>query len=343
MSGTSLDGVDIAYVKFTYSGKWSFNILNTSTIPYSLEWLSLLRKAFYYSKSELNSLDKSYGHYLSDLINQFIEVNSITKVDFIASHGHTIHHKPEEKYTLQIGSGSVITNKTGIKIIYDFRKQDVLFGGQGAPLVPIGDKLLFSDYRYCLNLGGFANISFDDKLKTNARIAFDICAVNTVLNHYANKLGVEYDDKGNIAKSGKLSLELLAELNNLDFYKIKPPKSLGFEYVDNILLPLVNNYNLQEKDILHTFIEHVAFQIGSVLKNNGDLLITGGGTFNQYLITRIKHYSENKVVIPSKKIIDYKEALIFAFLGLLRLENKVNCLKSVTGANKDHSSGEIAF
>ena len=358
MSGTSLDGVDIAYVKFENTilngiDNWKFHILFAKTYSYSDKWLNKLKDAFYYSKNDLEKIDLEYGEYLSKLINQFRKEKAITNVDFIASHGHTIHHKPNEGYTLQIGNGKIIAKNTQIKTIYDFRTQDVNLGGQGAPLVPIGDKLLFSDYKYCLNLGGFANISFNkikdktleiiDKTLEVNRIAYDICAVNTVMNHYVNKLGFEYDDKGNIAKSGKINKDLLNKLNALEFFKMDYPKSLGIEYVNDKLFPLIDSFKLDIKDILRTYIEHIAIQIINNLIDTGNLLITGGGTFNTFLIDRIKELSSNDIVIPNEKVIDYKEALIFAFLGLLKLENKVNCLKSVTGASKNHSSGEIAI
>ncbi len=340
MSGTSLDGVDLAYVKFEFNQTWSFKIIYATTFKYDKIWLNKLKNAFNFKKNKLKLLDDEYGIYLAELINQFINKNNINTIDFIASHGHTIHHEPENGYTLQIGNGKLIAKLTGIKTVYDFRSQDVALGGQGAPLVPIGDELLFSNYTYCLNLGGFANISFKNK---NNRLAYDICAVNTVLNHYTNKIDLDYDDNGKIASSGTVFIPLLNELNSLEYYHSTAPKSLGIEYVNDKLLPLIEKYNLEIKDILHTFIEHIAIQIGSNLIKEGELLITGGGTFNGFLIKRIKYHSTNKIVIPSEEVIDFKEALIFAFLGLLRLENKENCLKSVTGASKNHSSGVIAY
>lgn len=338
MSGTSLDGVDLVYVMFESNQMYKFQIIHSKTYSYSKKWIKTLKDAFYFDKNELTELSLIYGDYLSELILDFIQLNKIEKVDFIASHGHTIHHKPEENYTLQIGDGQIIANKTQLKTICDFRTQDVAFGGQGAPLVPIGDQLLFSEYEYCLNLGGFANISFD---KNNERIAFDICPVNIVLNHYTNILGFEYDNKGNIAKTGRINQKLLQTLNELEFFKSDKPKSLGFEFVSEIIFPLINQFNMEIKDILRTYVEHIAFQISNKLTNNSRLLITGGGTFNKFLINRIQYFTRNELIIPNKTIIDFKEALIFSFLGLRKLEGKVNCLKSVTGANMDHSSGVL--
>lgn len=336
MSGTSLDGVDIVYVSF--DNKTNFEIIYTDTIAYTGTWKQDLQNAFNQSESEIEKLDIEYGKFLGELINEFTSKNIITEIDFIASHGHTIFHKPEEGYTLQIGNGEAIAEITNQKVVCDFRTQDVELGGQGAPLVPIGDKLLFLEYDYCLNLGGFANISFE---KENKRIAFDICPVNIVMNHYANQLGLEYDDGGKIASEGNINKELLAELNYLPFYKDSVPKSLGYEFVVSTIFPMIDKYNLSIKDILRTFIAHTVFQISKKITSNGKLLITGGGAFNSFMISELEKLVSAQVVIPSNTIINFKEALIFAFLGLLRVENKVNCLQSVTGAKKDHSSGVI--
>ncbi|HKJ06628.1 MAG TPA: anhydro-N-acetylmuramic acid kinase, partial [Flavobacteriaceae bacterium] len=242
-------------------------------------------------------------------------------------------------YTLQIGNGPQIFNATKVKTICDFRVQDVQLGGQGAPLVPIGDKLLFSKYNYCLNLGGFANVSFEEK---NKRIAFDICPVNIVMNFYAKQLGKEYDNKGLIARKGKIHKTLLNDLNAISFYKKTPPKSLGFEFVKAVIFPLIQKYNLPVPTILRTFIEHIAIQMASVIKGEKkECLITGGGAFNTFLIEVLAQKTAVKLILPSEEIINYKEALIFALLGYLKNFNQVNCLQSVTGASRNHSSGVI--
>ncbi|NOQ91524.1 MAG: anhydro-N-acetylmuramic acid kinase [Flavobacteriaceae bacterium] len=343
MSGTSLDGVDLVYVKFTKEQDYTFEILEKEAVNYSELWKNKLQEAFHYSGEKLTKLDVDYGDFLGGLVNNFIAKNKIENIDFIASHGHTIFHQPEKNYTLQIGNGAVIAATTNCKVICDFRVQDVAFGGQGAPLVPIGDKLLFADYDFCLNLGGFANISFEGEEK---RIAFDISPVNIVLNHYTRKIGLEYDDKGKLASQGDINKKLLDELNNLSFYKDDKPKSLGYEFVIEVIIPIIEAYNLPLNTILKTFIEHAAFQISKVINQNlsdinQNVLITGGGAFNDYLISRISHYAKAEIIVPDKEIINYKEALIFAFLGLLKNQNEVNCLKSVTGARKDHSSGIV--
>ena len=337
MSGTSLDGIDLVYVKFLNDNFQKFDILHSETISYSKKWKSTLQNLIGFSSDDLNELNIEYGSLLGDVINNFIDKYRIENIDFIASHGHTVLHQPHKGVTLQIGDGQIIANTTKQKVICDFRTQDVKLGGQGAPLVPIGDELLFSNYDYCLNLGGFSNISFN---KNGVRIAFDICPVNIVLNHYVNKLGLEYDDSGKIASKGKLNKQLLEALNSIDFYSQNPPKSLGLEWVKENIFPLIDPLETDISSILRTFVEHVAIQISKIIKDNNSILITGGGAFNTFLMNRIEDVLNSKIVLPKTELIDFKEALIFAFLGLLKSGNQVNCLSSVTGAKKDHSSGK---
>ncbi len=339
MSGTSLDGVDLVYASFEQKPNYSFEIISAKTYSYSDKWKNKLKNAFGQTTNEVQELDNEYGKYLGNLTNLFIEEFQIDKIDFIASHGHTIFHKPDEGLTLQIGNGKEISAITNQKVVYDFRTQDVKLGGQGAPLVPIGDELLFSEFQYCLNLGGFANISFNN----NQRIAFDICPVNIVLNHYTRKINLEFDDKGLIASKGEINNQLLEELNNVPFYRDEKPKSLGYEFVVSEIIPLIDKYSLSIKNILRTYIEHIAIQIANKIKFKGQILITGGGVFNEFLINNLKNRVQNEIIISNERIINFKEALIFAFLGLLRIDNQVNCLKSVTGAEKDHSSGKICM
>jgi anhydro-N-acetylmuramic acid kinase len=340
MSGTSLDGIDIVYVRFDTNDEINFKIINATTIPYNDLWKNRLKGGFHLSGEDLTLLDADYGIFLGETIKSFIEENEIKNIDFIASHGHTIFHNPDKNYTLQIGNTPSISSITGLKTICDFRTQDIALGGQGAPLVPIGDELLFPNYDYCLNLGGFSNISLN---KNNQRIAFDICPVNIVLNHYVSKLNLEFDDKGSIASSGKTDEILLKELNALKFYNSTKPKSLGFEFIIETIFPIIDKYDMEIADILRTFVEHIAIQITKKIDSNSSkkVLITGGGAFNLFLIERIKHYTNTKLIIPENLLINYKEALIFGLLGLLKDEGKNNCLESVTGAKKDHSSGVI--
>ena len=340
MSGTSLDGIDLVYVKFLKKEYSFFEIIHAETVSYSKEWKQVLKQAIHLSSEKLFDLDVVYGKHLGSVLVNFISNYKITKIDFIASHGHTILHQPEEGITLQIGSGSEIAKITQQKVVYDFRTQDVKLGGQGAPLVPIGDELLFSKYDFCLNLGGFSNVSFK---KESKRIAFDICPVNIVLNHYANKIGLEYDVDGNIASEGALNRPLLEKLNTLSFYNKEAPKSLGLEWVQQEIFPLIDAIEEDISSVLRTFVAHIAIQISKIIKDSDSVLITGGGVFNSFLIQEIENYSNIKIVQASDTLINYKEALIFALLGVLKVDNQINCLKSVTGAHKNHSSGVVCL
>lgn len=340
MSGTSLDGVDMVYTKFEKDIKWEFEILFSETIPYPNSWKQKLTNLVQLSTEELDKVDIEYTRYLSDLINIFIAKNEIKEIDAICSHGHTALHRPDLGYTVQIGNRKDLAELTKNLVVCDFRVQDVKLGGQGAPLVPIGDELLFSGYHFCLNLGGFANIStsLDGK-----RIAYDICPVNIVLNKYAEKLGKLYDEDGKLASQGLLNEQLLSKLNNLPFYNEKPPKSLGLEWVNQFIFPILEVSDETPQNILRTFVEHIAMQLAKNLNNEieGKVLVTGGGTYNTFLMERLSSLTKSSILIPNKGLIEYKEALIFALLGILKLRNEVNCLSSVTGASRDHSSGII--
>ena len=342
MSGSSLDGVDIAYVNFSHDNKkWFFQIIEAGNIPYTSYWRERLSSAFNKNAEELETLDKEYGEYLGTITKKFINKYEFSP-KLIASHGHTIFHRPEERYTLQIGNGQKIADMTGIMTINDFRSEDVSKGGQGAPLVPIGDKYLFADYPICLNIGGIANVSYELDGK---RIAYDICMANQLLNHIANKLGLDYDNNGNIARQGAVDKNLLNILNDNAYYSHEAPKSLGREFFEDNQRHIIDNINIDIKDILATATEHIAQQITSATNHleKSKILITGGGAKNNYLVERISALSKHEAVIPDTMIIDYKEALIFAFLGVLKMEGKINVLSSVTGASSDSSSGNICL
>ena len=347
MSGTSLDGVDLARIEFCLvNNKWTFEIYESETIGYHQSWIHQLKTAVSFSEMELDKLNQDYTILLASIISTFIEKHKIKNLDAVCSHGHTVLHQPNEGVTLQIGNLSPISSLTHQNVVCDFRVQDVKLGGQGAPLVPIGDRLLFSEYDYCINLGGFSNISFE---QNGERIAFDISPVNTVLNYYANQLNLNYDDKGEISKAGNVNENLLYQLNALDFYQKPFPKSLGFEFVKEIILPLIESFKIPINDKLRTFVEHIAiqtslsldyFEVQNKMKNS--MLVTGGGAYNDFLLERIhSHLPEIEIIIPSPKILEFKEALIFALLGILKLRGEINVLSSVTGAKKDHSSGKI--
>lgn len=341
MSGTSLDGVDLVYTKFEWKKKWSFKIECAITVPYNQYWNSKLRSLAKLNRVELNTLDDEYTFYLAGIINDFITEYEITEIDFISSHGHTALHQPENGITYQIGNRESIVSYVSFPVICDFRTADVALGGQGAPLVPIGDRILFTKYDYCLNLGGFSNVSYED---AGLRIAFDICPVNIVMNHYSRQIGLEYDKNGILASKGKICDELLKKLNNLSFFKDFSPKSLGLEWVTTDVLPLIDSFELCVEDILRTYSEHIAIQISGVLKlKDKVVLVTGGGVYNSFLMSRLTERSKSLIEIPSRELVEFKEALIFAFLGVLKIRGEVNCLKSVTGASQDHSSGIIFY
>lgn len=340
MSGTSLDGIDIVHCKFLFSNnRWEYQILDGTTVSYSSAFSTRLEQAQESSAIELTTLDIELGRIIGFACRDFIKQQS-TSFDFIASHGHTIFHQPSKGISKQIGNGPYIASITGLPTICDFRTMDVAYGGQGAPLVPIGDQMLFSEFSSCINLGGFANISYIDKTK---RIAFDICPVNIILNDLAMRLGQPYDLEGLLAKQGKIIPETLEQLNKLEYYSATPPKSLGKEWSDQFILPLLDTAKHEIVDLLRTYTEHVAIQIGILLNDisQENNLITGGGTFNKFLIDRIKSNTSSSITIPDTLTINYKEALIFAFLGLLRWTQQPNCLNSVTGASKNNIGGAI--
>lgn len=340
MSGTSLDGIDFAEIVFTYNNEWSFELKKCDTYKYSNTWVNKLKSAVHFSESELKQLNNEYTKYLATQINKFIKGNRLKNIEAVCSHGHTILHQPHIGITLQIGNLPELATLIQQKVVCDFRVSDVQLGGQGAPLVPIGDRILFPKYTYCMNLGGFSNVSFEHK---NHRIAYDICAVNVILNFYANKLGLEYDSGGKIARSGVLNFELLNQLNALPFYKKKAPKSLGMEWVNAKVLPIMESFNIPIKNKLHTFVQHIATVIANNINASAEesLLITGGGAYHIFLIELLKKQTKAQIIIPNNNVIEYKEALIFGLLGVLKLKNQNNILSSVTGATKDHSAGNI--
>ena len=338
MSGTSVDGLDICYVSFDNHDPSKYEIIDCETIDYDDNLKTKLKNVIKMDNDQIKQIDKEFGEFIGLNVLKFIKKNTLYKADLISSHGHTVFHEPEFNKTLQIGNGEIINKVTKIKTVNNFREQDIQLGGQGAPLVPIGDKLLFDDYKYCLNLGGFTNISVKD---SSTIYAYDICPLNTVLNHYANKLGYDCDLEGKLSEKGVINIDLLNELNDLEYYKKSYPKSLGLEFVIENIFPMTEKYKIKEVDILATYIEHASFQIKRNIDEGSKVLLTGGGAFNNNLINTLNHDSKINFIVPDKTIINYKESLIFALLGYLKINGKVNCLRSVTGASNDHSSGDI--
>ncbi|MTI32569.1 anhydro-N-acetylmuramic acid kinase [Cytophagales bacterium RKSG123] len=345
MSGTSLDGLDLAYCVFEETANgWSFKLIHQQNIAYSKYWENRLRQAINLSALELLLLHHEYGSWLGKQVRDFIQAHDLS-VDFVSSHGHTVFHQPAKGITFQVGSGQHLANACEEKVICDFRSQDVALGGQGAPLVPIGDQILFRDYDFCLNLGGIANVSFEWK---GNRVAYDLAPMNMLLNYFTGKIGKSYDYNGEIGRSGHLNSTLLKELNQLKYYQQGFPKSLGYEWFADQVIPIFNKSNISVADCLHTSVHHIAYQIATELlefneSGHGKLLITGGGAKNSFFIDTLSGLLKGKieVVIPEESIIDYKEAIIFGFMGVRRLANEVNCLRSVTGASADCSSGMI--
>ncbi|WP_149276948.1 anhydro-N-acetylmuramic acid kinase [Pareuzebyella sediminis] len=345
MSGTSLDGLDLAHCHIIDDGTtWSFQIKKSKSVPYTLEMQTKLKDSIYLSADELLCFHNEYGTWLGEQAGIFIGENELA-IDCIASHGHTTHHQPEKGLTFQIGSGQHLANASGCKVVCDFRTNDVALGGQGAPLVPIGDQLFFNAYDFCLNLGGISNISF---VKNGQRLAFDIGLANMVLNHITRKNNLDYDEGGKLAQSGQVNVSMLDQLNSLEFYSLPHPKSIGYEWFVKKVVPIVDKTADSMENLLCTAIHHIVQQIAFQIEENSSrsknkVLVTGGGALNDFLISTLSNAlgPTTEVVVPSKQLIEFKEALVFALMGALRLEEKINVLCAVTGAKNDSSSGVV--
>lgn len=339
MSGTSLDGLDVAAIKFSHSNKWEFEIIHAKTYHYNEDLRDKLKildsaSAFVYEETNHN-----LGRIMGGLINEFIS-ESAFKADFIASHGHTVFHQPQKHITTQIGHPAAIQATTQLPVVADFRTTDVHLGGQGAPLVPIGDLHLFPEYSHCLNLGGIANVS----IKVNGGInAFDVCVANMALNYLARKAHLEFDESGKLAASGKVISPLVEKIIDLEFHSQQPPKSLGKEWFDQYLKPLLDQAleNHELKNVMCSMSESIATLISQHISPESSLLITGGGAFNTDLISRLESHCNAKITVPSNEIIGFKEALIFGFLGVLRWIKEPNILSTVTGVERNHIGGCI--
>ena len=344
MSGTSFDGIDLCISKFRQvNSEWHYDILSTKTISYDASWKQKILAIESASGEKLSQLHVEYGHFLGSIAKRFLDAEQ-QKIDLIASHGHTIFHQTENGFTFQLGHGAAIAATSGVKTVSDFRSLDVALGGQGAPLVPFGDKVLFSNFDCCINIGGIANISFENN---NKRVAFDIAPANMVLNYlYTQEYSGEFDTGGKKGKQGSFNPTLFNQLNSLDFYSQRPPKSLGKEWVFKELIPTIDAFKIPIDDKLNTFSKHLSHQIQSVLLESkltkASTLITGGGAKNTFLMELLREKLKN-IKEVNDELIDFKEALIFAFLGLMRHLNQNNTLKSVTGARKDSCGGNVFF
>lgn len=346
MSGTSLDGLDMAFVTLTkHDNSWQFELGPTVSLDYSDEWHNRLKDSVHLSGLDLTLLDREYGRWLGANARDFIQQHQL-EVDFIASHGHTVYHQVDKKMTLQMGHGQELATLSGQKVICDFRTKDVVLGGQGAPLVPIGDELLFSAYDYCLNLGGISNVSFHHEGK---RVAYDIGLVNMLLNYLTQQIGLAYDAGGKMAASGQLNQALFQELNGLPYFAEPFPKSTGYEWFLEEVVPIVDRYaHLSMEDRLCTGVHHITYQVAAAVKSHSHksgerLWATGGGAKNDFMVKTLRAYlgESIEVVIPEVDLIEFKEAIVFGLMGVLRERGEVNCLSSVTGASSDNSGGVV--
>ncbi len=342
MSGTSLDGLDVSFATYNLeNGRWSCHLSASKTYNYKPELAQRIQNAPKSTALELTRLDRDLGDFIGEKINTFIEEKNIDrqKIHAIASHGHTVFHQPEERLTLQIGCGTSISTTSSLPVINNFRLKDVRLNGQGAPLVPIGNRLLFdNENRIYLNIGGFANLSYYTK---NKQLGYDLCPVNFVLNALCQKLELPYDLNGDIARSHEIDLPLLEKLNALSRYQILDKKALGSEWVEAKVMPLLETDKSSIKQKIATYTEHAAQQIVNYLHEIkvNEVELSGGGTHNSFLVDRIANHFNGTVILPEKEIIDFKEALIFGFLGALYLDKQHNCLKEITQADRDSIGG----
>lgn len=338
MSGSSLDGLDVALCAFDLNdGTWRASILRARTIPYATGMRARLASAMGSGALELARLHRDLGDLIGGCCNGLADGEAI---DLIGSHGHTVFHKPDEGLTMQIGCGARIAAASGITTVCDFRTKDVALGGQGAPLVPLGERLLFPDNDAFLNLGGISNASFHLR---DGTWGYDIGPCNMLSNVLASEAGSAFDEGGRIAASGTVHAELLAHLESLPFYRVPPPRSLGREWFEEHMRRSVEDTTIPLPDRMRTAVEHIALRIGAELDARGiaRVLVTGGGAHNDFLISRIRELTKADVVVPERSIVDFKEALIFALLGLLRVRGEVNALASVTGARRDSVGGAV--
>jgi anhydro-N-acetylmuramic acid kinase len=349
MSGSSLDGLDLAFCEFSINNdQLDWNFLIGETLPFSEMWQARLahlpvQNAQVYAKSHIY-----LGYYFGELCNTFLKKHKV-QPDFIASHGHTIFHDPERRYSAQIGDGAAIAATTGIQTIDNFRTQDIALNGQGAPIAPIADRYLLKGYDFYLNLGGIVNISCN---ANNQFIAFDISGANQVLNRLANELGLPYDAGGQVAASGKLIQDLFAKSNDLEYLNTTYPKSLSNQWVQESLVPMFVDHEGSIPDKLCSMVHHIGFQIQQSIhqivkkeklsQNAFNMIATGGGAHNSFLMKIISDYNPNiNIEIPDRNIIEFKEAIMIALMGVLRLEGIPNTIHTVTGAARDTISGAI--
>ncbi|MFZ1686718.1 MAG: anhydro-N-acetylmuramic acid kinase [Flavobacteriales bacterium] len=339
MSGSSLDGIDLALCSFDgTSDRWTFTINAAGTVPFPSFWKERLLNAANGSAFELARLHRDLGALIGNEAERFLAEHG--SAELIASHGHTIFHQPGSGFTMQIGCGAQIAAITGLPTVVDFRTKDMALGGQGAPLVPFGERELFPGFDAFLNLGGIANVSFHSGKSV---AGYDVCTCNQALNALANESGKDHDADGRLAAGGSMNAALLTSLNAMPFVHREVPRSLGRELFESDMLPLLQDPAIPLADRMRTCVEHVAQQIATHLdqRKAQRVLVTGGGAHNGFLMERIRALTSTEVVVPEHRIIDFKEALIFAFLGLKRYIGETNALGSVTGASRDSIGGAV--
>lgn len=353
MSGSSLDGLDIAFVQFEETGgKWSWHIEAADCKPYPEAWRTRLAGATELSAREYMLLHSEYGHYIGREVRRFMEENELSyRVSLIASHGHTTFHMPPHM-TGQIGCGAAIAAETGLPVVTDLRALDVALGGQGAPIVPMGEKLLFPGERFLVNIGGIANLSV---ATPGGYVAFDTSPANRLLNLLVAPLGLEYDEDGRIAASGQIDHGVLQQLKSLPYHGETYPKSLPNQFGTDLVMPILSKSGSGRADALRTAVEYIAWavssgvtaviaQTGLPVPDGSRLLVTGGGALNSFLVSRIDALLQPmglSAVAADPVTAMYKEALIMGLLGVLRWREESTTLSTVTGATRDSIGGAL--
>lgn len=340
MSGSSLDGLDLAYCRFFQrNALWTYEFICGKTFPFPHSLRISLEKARDLSAIQITELDATLGRWIGQEIKQWMNTEKLTP-DLISSHGHTIFHNPQASYTLQIGSGAHIASITQVKVINNFRISDVAKGGQGAPLVPIGELMLFHDHDAFINLGGIANISI---IQNTTIRAWDIGPFNQVLNHIAGRAGKLFDENGKMASTGQVIEKWKTHLLEWAYFSQSSPKSLGNEQVHLEIIKKIPEEN--SADLAFTFCQVMSKIIAEEITSNQckNVLITGGGAYHHFFISLLNFQLPGhiQITLPPKSLIEFKEAIIFAFLGLLRENNQINVLSTVTGATSDSCAGTI--
>ena len=347
MSGTSLDGLDVASVRFFQDQKtraWSFALKSFSTLAYPDVLRDQLWRAMDASAEDLMRLDHDWAHWAGQEVMRWMKDSEISVPHVVGSHGHTIFHRPSEGWTCQIGHGAVLHAILKAPVVNDLRSLDVAMGGQGAPLVPLADKVLFGEWDVVLNLGGFANLSMESK--AGERVAWDVGPANLLLNRLVQTVGLEMDVDGQRAASGTLIPELLESWQMLNYHAQAPPKSLGREWLEQEVWPHAERALTSHwlNDVLATAVAYASWAVARDIPVGSRVMVTGGGAFNPTLISALQRETADSNVIlhfPDDQLIHGKEALVFAWLGLLRWLGQVNSLPSVTGARVATSGGAL--